>query len=189
MSQVKSDINSEDMEATVEVHQNALDDLVNVNTLFTAVFNIEGNKQCEAGVRVARRLVKNEVISFACYLFSSLVAKSLKTHLFTYLLSQHTLEKINCKSSKGLRGTLFALSTSTSVIGGVLLLYSMVDMIQLRLGKIACKGTETLNAVGALMAVNILALVIYIPFVSHAIYKFTKIFDKLQEKQKLSNEN
>ncbi|KAK3444023.1 hypothetical protein EUGRSUZ_A00231 [Eucalyptus grandis] len=189
------------MEATVEVHQNALDDLVNVNTLFTAaVFvglafanagqqNIEGNKQCEAGVRVARRLVKNEVISFACYLFSSLVAKSLKTYLFTYLLSHHTLQKINCKSSKGLRGTLFALSTSTSVIGGVLLLYSMVDMIQLRLGKIACKGTETLNAVGALMAVNILALVIYIPFVSHAIYKFTKIFDKLQEKQKLSNEN
>ncbi|KAK2632344.1 uncharacterized protein LOC104429844 [Eucalyptus grandis] len=187
-----SDLDPKKLEAAVEVHQKALDDLVNVNSLFTAaVFvglafanagqqNIEGNKQCEAGVRVARRLVKNEVISFACYLFSSLVAKSLKTHLFTYLISPHTYQQINDTPSKVLRGSMFALSTSTSVMGGVLLLYSMVDMIQLRLGTIACKGTETLNAVGALLAVNIFALVIYIPFVSHAIYKSTKIFNKVK---------
>ncbi|KAF8041319.1 hypothetical protein BT93_A0050 [Corymbia citriodora subsp. variegata] len=183
----------EKLEAAVDVHQKALDDLVNVNSLFTvAVFvglafaspeqqNIAGNEECEAGVRVARRLVKNEVISFACYLFSSLVAKSLKTHLFTYVVTPHTQEEINDLSSKVLRGTLFALSTSTSVVGGVLLLYSMVDMIQLRLGTIACKGTETLNAVGALMTVNIVAWLIYIPFVSHAIYKSTKIFDDVTE--------
>ncbi|KAF8041320.1 hypothetical protein BT93_A0051 [Corymbia citriodora subsp. variegata] len=178
------------LEAAVGVHQDALDDLVSVNSLFTAaVFvglafasagpqNIEGNKQCEPGVVVARRLVKNEVISFACYLLSSLVAKALKTHLFTYL--KRPPQK-NCDTwpNKALRGTLFSLSVLTSIIGGVFLLYSMVDLIQLRLGKIACKDTETMHAFGALIAVNGLALVINAPFVLHAIYSSTKIFDNL----------
>ncbi|KAK3444024.1 hypothetical protein EUGRSUZ_A00234 [Eucalyptus grandis] len=177
------------LEAAVDVHQKALDDLVSVNSLFTAaVFvglavasagqqNVEGNKLCEAGVHVARRLVKNEVISFACYLLSSLVAKALKTHLFTYLKGPQ--ENLDRWPKKALRGTLFTLSALTSIIGGVFLLYSMVDMIQLRLGKIACKSTETMHAVGALIAVNGLALVIYVPFVLHAIFNSTKIFNDL----------
>ncbi|KAK3444026.1 hypothetical protein EUGRSUZ_A00236 [Eucalyptus grandis] len=194
---VKVNASYEKLEEAVWVHQKALDDLVSVNSLFTAaVFvglafasagqqNIEGNKQCEPGVHVARRLVKNEVISFACYLLSSLVAKALKTHLFTYLKNPHKdLAKIpntfKSRSKKALRGTLFTLSALTSIIGGVFLLYSMVDMIQLRLGKVACKGTETIHAVGTLIAVNSLALVIYVPFVLHAIYNSTKIFDDLE---------
>ncbi|KAL3752551.1 hypothetical protein ACJRO7_000026 [Eucalyptus globulus] len=147
------------LEKAVGVHQKALEDLVSVNSLFTAAIfvglafasarqqNIEGNKLCEAGLHVARRLVKNEVISFACYLL----------------------------------GTLFTLSALTSIIGAAFLTYSMVDMIQLLLGKIACKDTETIHAVGALMAVNGLALVIYVPFVLHAIFNSTNIFDNLNE--------
>ncbi|KAL3752552.1 hypothetical protein ACJRO7_000027 [Eucalyptus globulus] len=189
----------EKLEEAVEVHQSALDDLVKVNSLFTAaVFvglafasagqqNIEGNKLCEAGVYVARRLVKNEVISFACYLLSSLVAKALKTHLSTYLKIyrkddlDNIQNNIKSRSKKALRGTLFTLSALTSIIGGVFLMHSMVDMIQLRLGKIACKGTETTHAVGALIAVNSLTLVICVPFFVHAIFNSTKIFDDLNE--------
>ncbi|KAK3444020.1 hypothetical protein EUGRSUZ_A00225 [Eucalyptus grandis] len=184
-------VDYEKLQAAVDIYQRALDDLVSVNSLFTvAVFvglafasaeqqNLAGNRKCEAGVRVGRRLVKNEVISFAFYLFSSLVAKSLKTHLFTYLITDPSCDQITHWSSKVLRGSLFFLSTATSIIGGVLLLYSMIDMIQLRLGKVTCKGIETLNAVGVLIAVNIFALLIYIPFVAHAIVKSTTIFDNL----------
>ncbi|KAF8041315.1 hypothetical protein BT93_A0047 [Corymbia citriodora subsp. variegata] len=190
-SQRKPRVDYKKLQEAVDIHQKALDDLVSVNTLFTAaVFvglafasggqqTIGGNKKCEAGVHVKRRLVKNEVISFACYLFSSLVAKSLKTLLFTYLITNPSYEFLTCSSTKVLRGSLFFLSTSTSVIGGVLLLRSMIDMIQLRLGKITCKGTETLNAVGVLIGVNVSALLIYIPFVVYAIFKSTMIFDRL----------
>ncbi|KAL3752542.1 hypothetical protein ACJRO7_000018 [Eucalyptus globulus] len=184
-------VDYDELQKRVDIYQKALDDLVSVNSLFTvAVFvglafasaeqqNLAGDSKCEAGVRVGRRLVKNEVISFAFYLFSSLVAKSLKTHLFTYLITDPSCDQITHWSSKVLRGSLFFLSTATSIIGGVLLLYSMVDMIQLRLGKVTCKGIETLNAVGVLIAVNVFALLIYIPFVAHAIVKSTAIFDSL----------
>ncbi|KAI3408921.1 uncharacterized protein J3R85_019988 [Psidium guajava] len=179
------------LKEAVLVHQKALDDLVSVNSLFTvAVFvglavtnpgqqSIEGNKHCEAGNHVARRLVKNEVISFACYLLSSLVAKALKTHLFTYLIDPPSAGNITNKWSKALRGSLFALSTSTAIVGGVFLLISMVDMIQLRLGKITCGGTQTVHAFAALVSVNILALVISVPFVAHTIFSSTKMFDNL----------
>ncbi|TYH64034.1 hypothetical protein ES332_D07G237900v1 [Gossypium tomentosum] len=76
-----------------EIHQKALDDLVNVNSLFTlAVFvglsmarqgerSLENRTECDADVGNARRLVVNEVVSFACFLLSSLVAKALKIHV------------------------------------------------------------------------------------------------------------
>ncbi|KAL3752544.1 hypothetical protein ACJRO7_000020 [Eucalyptus globulus] len=169
-SQQKTPIDPALLREAVYDYQKALDDLVSVNSLFTvAVFvglvfesgeqqNIAGDKKCEAGVPVARRLVRNEVISFAFYLFYSLVAKSLKTHLFTYLIGQPDIEKINNLPSQVLRGSLFALSTSTSIMGCV-----------------SCKGIEMLNAVGALIGVNTFALLIYIPFVGHAIVKSTNI--------------
>ncbi|KAL3752540.1 hypothetical protein ACJRO7_000016 [Eucalyptus globulus] len=184
-------INQTKLFEAVKVHQKALDDLVRVNSLFTvAVFvglafaspeqhNIERKKECDAGVHVAKRLVEYEVISFAFYLFSSLVAKSLKTHLFSYLLSPVTYDEINGASSKVLRGSLFVLSASTSIIGTVFLLCSMIDTIQLQLGKVTCKGIQTLNSVAVLIGVNIFALLIYIPYVVHAIVKSTRIFDIL----------
>ncbi|KAF8041316.1 hypothetical protein BT93_A0048 [Corymbia citriodora subsp. variegata] len=198
LTQPKPPIDIKMLREAVYVHQRALDDLVTVNSLFTvAVFvglafaspepqNIAGNKECEAGVRVARRLAMNEVISFAFYLFSSLVAKSLKTHLFTYLIGKPEEKKINHWSSKVLRGSLFVLSTSTSIIGSVFLLHSMIDIVQLNLGKVSCKGTLTLNTVGVLIGVNVSALLLYIPFVAHAIIKSTKIFEDLQQKDSSS---
>lgn len=80
----------------IEVYQKALDDIVNVNSLFTiAVFiglsyaapnqhSLEVRPQCGFDPNVARNLVVFEVVSFACFLLSSLVAKSLKVgNLFT----------------------------------------------------------------------------------------------------------
>ncbi|KAI3408920.1 uncharacterized protein J3R85_019987 [Psidium guajava] len=100
----------EKLEEAVLVHQKALDDLVSVNSLFAAAAafvglafanprqqSIDGNKCCKAGNHVTRRLVKNEGIPFACYLLSDLVAKALKTRLFTYLTDPSHAEDITNK--------------------------------------------------------------------------------------------
>ncbi|XVF21264.1 hypothetical protein REPUB_Repub12eG0075300 [Reevesia pubescens] len=85
--------NKEPIDNVREIHQKVLDDLVNVNSLFTlAVFvglslarqgerSLENRSECDAGADNAKRLVVNEVASFACFLLSSLVAKALKIHV------------------------------------------------------------------------------------------------------------
>ncbi|KAK1393849.1 hypothetical protein POM88_012905 [Heracleum sosnowskyi] len=76
-----------------DAHVRSLDDLVNVNSLFTlAVFvglsqaspgirSLENRDECDAGPLVAKMLVLYEVVAFACFLLSSLVAKVLKLHI------------------------------------------------------------------------------------------------------------
>lgn len=76
--------------STTSVHISALDGIVNANSLFTvAVFvgitfdqprdlNLADRTECNAGRDVERDLVVFEVISFAFFLFSSLVAQGLK---------------------------------------------------------------------------------------------------------------
>ncbi|CDY17661.1 BnaA06g34800D [Brassica napus] len=76
--------------STTSVHVSALDGIVNANSLFTvAVFvgitfdqprdlNLADRTECNAGRDVERDLVVFEVISFAFFLFSSLVAQGLK---------------------------------------------------------------------------------------------------------------
>lgn len=110
---------------------------------------------------------------------------ALKTHLFSYLRDPPPDPgTIKNWRRKALRGFLFTLSVLTTIIGGVFLLCSMVDMIQLRLRKLTCTGSETMHAFGTLIAVNTLALAIYVPFVGDAIYNCTKIFDNLQKTAK-----
>ncbi|KAK2651542.1 hypothetical protein Ddye_011398 [Dipteronia dyeriana] len=76
--------------ACIEVQQKALDDLVNVNSLFAiAVFvgmafanpnqrSLENRPECDPDPGLGKMLIIYEVNSFACFLLSSLVAKSTK---------------------------------------------------------------------------------------------------------------
>ncbi|KAF2284668.1 hypothetical protein GH714_028998 [Hevea brasiliensis] len=80
----------EELEKFNEVQLSALDDLVSVNSLFTiAIFlglsfasptqqSLDNRPQCAPDVKMEKWLVVYEVVSFACFLLSSLVAKSLK---------------------------------------------------------------------------------------------------------------
>ncbi|KAL7201202.1 hypothetical protein ACSBR1_032997 [Camellia fascicularis] len=73
--------------------KSGLDDLVNVNSLLSiAVFvglsyttpgqrSLENRPECDAEPRQAKNLVVLEVVAFSFFLFSSLVAKSLKIRL------------------------------------------------------------------------------------------------------------
>ncbi|CDY36238.1 BnaC07g20920D [Brassica napus] len=92
--------------STTSVHISALDGIVNANSLFTvAVFvgitfdqprdlNLADKTECNAGRDVERDLVVFEVISFAFFLFSSLVAQGLKLTI-NLLNSKETDEPVD----------------------------------------------------------------------------------------------
>ncbi|KAK2651554.1 hypothetical protein Ddye_011410 [Dipteronia dyeriana] len=168
--------------ACIEVHQKALDDLVNVNSLFTlAVFvglayanpsqrSLENRPECDPDPGLGKRLVIYEVNSFACFLFSSLVAKAIKVLLNIRkkeLTRDHILVPDRlCKKvilSETWKRLSMGLSVVASFSGIVLLNLSMVYVIQIRVGKLTCGSDHTLKAVVPLCAIVFTALLFFLP--------------------------
>lgn len=148
----------------------ALDDIVNVNSLFTvAMFvgfsaaspdqhSLENRQECDAGLVVGKRLVLFEVVSFACFLFSSLVAKSLKVYLNIF-----RDDKFKGLGFLGLfRGSMFSLSVLGSIVGVLFLTLSMSNVIQLKVGLLSCGSSHALVAVISLSVIVLLGLLIYL---------------------------
>lgn len=178
------------LEKLIDVHSKALDDLVNVNSLFTiAVFiglsfaspkqhSLENRPECDADPVVAKTLVTYEVISFACFLVSSLAAKSLKVLLNFYKIRDYIelvgipdkcLRKIILSSTW--RHTLFMVSALASACGIIFLTLSMVNVVQIRLGKLSCGSVYTLKSVISLTVLVSAALVLlYVPPVIFAFF-------------------
>ncbi|KAL8091967.1 uncharacterized protein LOC141693679 [Apium graveolens] len=161
----------------IKVHIRTLDDLVNVNTLFTlAVFvglsqaspgvhSLENRDECNAGPRVAKMLVLYEVVAFACFLLSSLVAKVLKLFLN---LDGNRFKFV--REGFVLKDFLLILTASASVSGIILLLLSVVNVVQVRIGLYSCGSAEARKAIWALCTIVAIALVIYVVSISVAIY-------------------
>ncbi|KAJ4846181.1 hypothetical protein Tsubulata_034505 [Turnera subulata] len=155
-----------------EIHIKALDDIVNVNSLFTiAVFvglssasrdqlsGLEHRSECHADADVGKRLVVYEVLSFACFLLSNLVAKSLKVYLNIF----HN-DRIRKRGIlKFGRGFMFLLSVVASIIGVVFLTLSMANLVQIRVGKLTCGSHHTVTAVSSLCIMVLVAVLIYLP--------------------------
>ncbi|XVF41589.1 hypothetical protein PTKIN_Ptkin01aG0291300 [Pterospermum kingtungense] len=122
----------------IEIQQRALDDIVNVNSLFTmAVFvglafaspgqhSLGNRPECDADSGVAKRLITYEVVSFAFFLLSSLTAKTLKVQLHIHRF------KIKISFMK----------------------------YKIRLGKLSCGSVDAIQAVAYLCAVVLIALAI-----------------------------
>ncbi|KAF8402296.1 hypothetical protein HHK36_013248 [Tetracentron sinense] len=167
--------------STTTVHVQALDGLVNVNSLFTiAVFvglslttqgqsSLENKANCNAGLDVAKRLVVFEVVSFSFFLFSSLVAQGLK--LAINLINSKNVDDefrahINIKVLRfGMLG-----SACGSVMGCLFLMLSMINVIQIRIGLLSCGSKSAIHAVATLVILVSSALVVYI---SITVYAFT----------------
>ncbi|KAF7120778.1 hypothetical protein RHSIM_Rhsim13G0054500 [Rhododendron simsii] len=165
---------------TTSVHVTALDGIVNVNSLFTiAVFvglslaspgqhSLENPSACDAGVTAAKHLLVFEVVSFSFFLFSSLVAQGLKLAI-NLKNSTDVDEAFRAHiNSRVLRSGMLA-SAVGSVMGCLFLMLSMVNVIQIRLGTLACGSKSTVHAVAALVVLVSSALLFYI---STAIYAF-----------------
>ncbi|XVE72656.1 hypothetical protein DITRI_Ditri11bG0055900 [Diplodiscus trichospermus] len=178
------------IESVREIHQKALDDLVSVNSIFTlAVFvglsvarqgerSLENRTECDADITNARRLVVNEVVAFACFLLSSLVAKALKLHV---TICQE--EEFKSTTNRNIRGIMLLLSVWASVFGCIFLTISMVDVIQIKVGKLSCGSVYAWRATGVLIAIVGLALGIYVPFMMNAINNSVRNVSKDVENQ------
>lgn len=156
---------------------------MNVNSLFTiAVFiglsfaspnqqSLENRRECDADPVVAKTLVMYEVISFAFFLVSSLAAKSLKVLLNFYKIRDYIeLVGIPDKRSRDIilshtwRHALFVVSALASACGIIFLTLSMVNVIQIRLGKLSCGSVYTYKSVVSLTVLVFSALVLlYVP--------------------------
>lgn len=160
-----------------DAHLRTLDDLVNVNSLFTlAVFvglsqaapgvrSLENRDDCNAGPGVGKMLVLYEVVAFACFLLSSLVAKVLKLHL-----SLDGLKYDFVRKGFDLKDLMLITAACASVSGIILLTLSVVDIIQIRIGLYSCGSAEARRAIWALCSIVSIALIIYVVSMSIGIY-------------------
>ncbi|CAH8384198.1 unnamed protein product [Eruca vesicaria subsp. sativa] len=159
--------------STTSVHVSALDGIVNANSLFTvAVFvglsfdqprdlTLTDRAECNAGLDVERYLIVFEVISFAFFLFSSLVAQGLKLTI-NLLNSKETDEVFKADIDCNLLRLGVVGAAGGSIMGCVFLLLSMVEVIQLRLGLLSCGNSLAVHTVLALVVLASSALSVYI---------------------------
>ncbi|KAJ8752932.1 hypothetical protein K2173_008667 [Erythroxylum novogranatense] len=170
---------------TTKVHVMALDGIVNVNSLFTlALFlgltwyptyaTLVTDASCvAAGPAVAENLVVFHVYSFSCFLFSSLIALAIKEAI-KIIGKDHSFERLGASTAHinlvVLRvGTLF--SGFGSVFGCGFLMMALVDLVQIKLGTLACGDLYTLAAVAPLVILVPSALFIFVFLV---LYAFTR---------------
>lgn len=173
--------------STTTIHIMALDSIVNVNSLFTlALFLglswypttnatttlVGGDVACAAGPQIAEGMIAFHVYSFSSFLFSSLIALALKQAIKIskgggggdQLLLGVTMGHVNKACLRV--GTL--VSAFGSVLGCGFLMMALVDLVQIKLGTLACGSLYAIAAVGPLVILVPLALVIYVSLVLHA---------------------
>ncbi|XP_076892333.1 uncharacterized protein LOC143544046 [Bidens hawaiensis] len=168
------------------IHMMALDGIVNVNSLFTLGLFLglavnpadpnytlvnSSNTSCLAHSSVAENLVSFHVYSFSSFLFSSLIAFGLKQAVRTVKdgetrveVSDGTIAHVNLRV---LRGGMLA-SAAGSVSGCLFLTLALVNLVQIKLGKLGCLDWYGVAAVGPLVVLVPFALTIYICIVLHA---------------------
>ncbi|OEL38727.1 hypothetical protein BAE44_0000252 [Dichanthelium oligosanthes] len=177
------------------IHVTALDGIVNVNSLFTlAAFlglawrpssdgpgladgaDRTGNP-CAAGDRAESDLVSFHVLAFACFLFSSLVALCLKQLVRTYYHPPHhrraSAAAVVGRTARINRGALrvgILASAVGSVAGCGFLMMALVNVVQVKLGRLGCGagGSAALAAVVPLVTLVPAAMLIYIGIVFYA---------------------
>ncbi|OMO92915.1 hypothetical protein CCACVL1_06731 [Corchorus capsularis] len=128
--------------------------------------SLENRPECDTDTGMAKRLVVYEVVSFASFLLSSLTAKTLKVQLHIHKFKI----KIGLMKFKAFRGFMLSLSFVASVVGIVFLTLSMVNVIQIRLGKLSCGSLYSIQAVTALCGIVFVALTVYLPSTVNAIW-------------------
>lgn len=164
------------------IHIMALDGIVNVNSLFTLAlflgltFNpsdpnntLVNAKSCQATNVMAESLVSFHVYAFSSFLFSSLVASGLKLAIRNAKNEDNVLEvrRVARLNMRILRVGILACAIG-SASGCVFLMLALVELVQIKLGILACWSWYSLLAIGPLVTLVPSALVIYICVVLHA---------------------
>ncbi|KAF5930012.1 hypothetical protein HYC85_030885 [Camellia sinensis] len=156
-------------------YNKAVDDLVNVNKLFTlAVFlglalatgqqhSLENRAECDAGTIVAKRLILFEVLSFTCFISSTVVVMAIKLRLNIYGGGRKFKHRI--------REMMVFVAGLATFFAYFFLMLSMVDIIQIRLGKLSCRGSKSLGAAVSVISIVSSALVVFMFLMLPPLYK------------------
>ncbi|KAF1885488.1 hypothetical protein Lal_00029377 [Lupinus albus] len=177
---------------TTSIHIMALDGIVNVNSLFTlALFLgitttntnnplIAGDTSCAAGPSVAEGILTYHVYSFSSFLFSSLIALSLKN----IINMNKGIEQEAGAIGSRVHGVGFVVRVNTvalrvgtlvsgigSVFGCGFLVMALVDLVQIKLGTLGCGSHYTYLAIAPLLILVPTALLVFIFLV---LYAFTR---------------
>ncbi|KAJ1288701.1 hypothetical protein BS78_02G108300 [Paspalum vaginatum] len=173
------------------IHITALDGIVNVNSLFTLAAFVglawrpssdgpglaggadSAGSPCAAGDRAESDLVSFHVLAFACFLFSSLVALCLKQLVRTYRhgagagsAGVHRTARINRAALR-----VGILASAVGSVGGCgFLMMALVNVVQVKLGRLGCGagGAAAWAAVVPLVTLVPAAMLIYIGIVFYA---------------------
>ncbi|CAD6220538.1 unnamed protein product [Miscanthus lutarioriparius] len=182
------------------IHITALDGIVNVNSLFTlATFlglawrpSSDGpgladgadprtGNPCAAGDRAESDLVSFHVLAFACFLFSSLVALCLKQLVRTYPGHRRAASSSAAVGAGVVLGRTARINRAAlrvgilasavgSVAGCGFLMMALVNVVQVKLGRLGCGagGAAAWAAVVPLVTLVPSAMLIYIGIVFYA---------------------
>ncbi|KAI4340360.1 hypothetical protein MLD38_025205 [Melastoma candidum] len=182
------------------IHVTALDGIVNVNSLFTVALFLglasvsdpktidlklihdddSGPRSCSATVAMARNLVAFHVYSFSSFMFSSLVALSLKQAIrVTDTTDDDDETTVRGHSSGATLGHINArvlrvgilMSALGSASGSGFLMMAIVNLVQIKLGMLWCgsSGGHTLAAIVPLVVLVPSSLLVYLGL---AVYAF-----------------
>ncbi|KAG8388848.1 hypothetical protein BUALT_Bualt02G0167700 [Buddleja alternifolia] len=173
--------------AKTSVHVTALDGIVNVNSLFTMATFIgfsmtvpeaataASEVRCHASRETVRRLIVFEVLSFSFFLFSSLIAQSIKLAInLINNMDPTDPHKADINPSL-LKYGLFG-SAIGSVMGCSFLMLSIVDFIQVKLGVFSCGG-KPVYALATLVLFVGSGLVVYVTTAIYASF-FVEVSSK-----------
>ncbi|XP_057801439.1 uncharacterized protein LOC131016740 [Salvia miltiorrhiza] len=166
------------------IHVTALDGIVNVNSLFTMSLFIGfsmtvpenatagASAACTTSAETVRRLIVFEVISFSFFLFSSLVAQSLKLQIN---LRNNMDAGDPHKADISIDHLKYCLLGSAvgSVLGCTFLMLSIVDFIRVKLGSLSCGG-EPVYAVVTLLVFVGSGLLVYVITAARAAFVVQK---------------
>ncbi|KAG2641036.1 uncharacterized protein LOC120666679 [Panicum virgatum] len=181
------------------IHVTALDGIVNVNSLFTLAAFVglawrpsadgpglaagadRAGSPCAAGDRAESDLVSFHVLAFACFLFSSLVALCLKQLVRTFPPHRRRGAAAGPSSSSSALGRTARINRAAlrvgilasavgSVAGCGFLMMALVNVVQVKLGRLGCGagGSAAWAAVVPLVTLVPAAMLIYIGIVFYA---------------------
>ncbi|KAL7113888.1 hypothetical protein ACP275_04G087200 [Erythranthe tilingii] len=169
--------------SSTTVHIMALDGTLNVNSLFMfAAFlgialnpadpnsSLVSSAACAASSAVAKHFVEFHVYSFTSFLFSSLIASCLKLAITTDAKTGRIHRNNNIGGNVNLRllqGGILA-SAGGSISGCAFLTAALVDLVEIKLGTLACWGWHTAAALIPMLILVPSALVIYIGLLFYA---------------------
>ncbi|XP_042001833.1 uncharacterized protein LOC121751182 isoform X2 [Salvia splendens] len=162
------------------IHVTALDGIVSANSLFTMAMFIGfsmtvpenattvSSAACTTSGETVRRLIVFEVASFSFFLFSSLVAQSLKLQINLRNNMDPTDPHRATINVDHLKYCLFA-SAVGSVLGCTFLTASIVDFIRVKLGSLSCGG-KPVYAVVVLVVFVGSGLLVYVTTAARAAF-------------------